>query len=569
MLDTKIVRRRQLTSPNPTPEPYTMYAPKTTSTKVYTSRNLQSNHTSTNAEGHQHVEAHSKVANGEDTGNGGAMNGKIVATASSLGIAAAADGRGSGGGFLVSVTGLGQGIRARGVRVGTLGLSGAVKVASILGLLLAAVIGIKNVGKLLLIAAHAVGTVDTSSGIAIDTGARFGRGLADEAKDVAEFLDSEAGLGDASTGLDHAGAETLIGGRREGLVSLPVVGQLGALVHLATGLVLGHFHGLGRGPVDLLLQGVKVLELCGFAARNLDQTVIVGLLVVHVDDTTAEGASHVIRVQGGGFVKDTVGSAVVVATILGKEYRDRVVLKEFNLLIIAGLLHRALSTPRVDVVTPEINRLFDSVAVEVVGNLSANILVIVGGVANTKPSGNLLVVLYVGLGVSNSGLDKGRGSGIVLSVGDLVSSKEADDVGVLGKLINDSRVTLKQGSVPLRSVAVDGIVGLAEIRHDVNAGILQQLHAGLVVGLGVDGVGSNDVGAELLEKRDITLANSLIGERVDVVLLCIGGRRRRTTGADFLLVSNTLHVELSSVFVEEFGALYGCNCFCQKLVSKA
>jgi len=73
-----------------------------------------------------------------------------------------------------------------------------------------------------------------------------------------------------------------------------------------------------------------------------------------------------------------------------------------------------------------------------------------------------------------------------------------------------------------------------------------------VVGLGIDGVCSDDVGTELLEERNITLASLLVGKRVHVLGLLVVGL---TSSGGILLVSNTLHEELSSVGVEELGTL--------------
>jgi hypothetical protein len=73
-----------------------------------------------------------------------------------------------------------------------------------------------------------------------------------------------------------------------------------------------------------------------------------------------------------------------------------------------------------------------------------------------------------------------------------------------------------------------------------------------VVGLGVDGVGSDHVGAQLLQQRDVTLAVGLAGEGVDEGR---GAGVGASGLANILLVRNTLDEELGAVGVEELGAL--------------
>lgn len=79
---------------------------------------------------------------------------------------------------------------------------------------------------------------------------------------------------------------------------------------------------------------------------------------------------------------------------------------------------------------------------------------IIGGIANTKPARNLLI-LNVLLGVSHGGLDVYEGESIVLFVSNFVTCEEADNVRVPGKL-NNLLVSSEQLSVPLRVVAVNG-----------------------------------------------------------------------------------------------------------------
>jgi len=74
-----------------------------------------------------------------------------------------------------------------------------------------------------------------------------------------------------------------------------------------------------------------------------------------------------------------------------------------------------------------------------------------------------------------------------------------------------------------------------------------------VVGRRVDGVGSDGVGAELLEKGDVSSAGGWVREGVGEFGVLDTG----AGGSGVLLVGDALDVELRSVFVEEFGALDG------------
>ncbi len=74
-----------------------------------------------------------------------------------------------------------------------------------------------------------------------------------------------------------------------------------------------------------------------------------------------------------------------------------------------------------------------------------------------------------------------------------------------------------------------------------------------MVGRRVDGVGSDGVGAELLEKGDVSSAGGWVREGVGEFGVLDTG----AGGPGILLVGNALDVELRSVLVEEFGALEG------------
>lgn len=67
----------------------------------------------------------------------------------------------------------------------------------------------------------------------------------------------------------------------------------------------------------------------------------------------------------------------------------------------------------------------------------------------------------------------------------------------------------------------------------------------------IDRVGSNDIGPELAQQGNITLAVGLVRQRIDEFATC----RFCAIGRGVLLVGNSFEEELSSVFVKELGAL--------------
>jgi hypothetical protein len=101
---------------------------------------------------------------------------------------------------------------------------------------------------------------------------------------------------------------------------------------------------------------------------------------------------------------------------------------------------------------------------------------------------------------------------------------------------------------PLRVVADDGQGGLREIRDDVDASLVQQLHALRVIRLRIDGISTDGVDAELLQQRHVLLAKVGLGERILVRFRVVVGLAH---GGRLLLVGDTLHEELGAILVEE------------------
>ena len=538
-------------SPFPNPTPMT----RNLSPVAY----LQDNHRSTDGDGNNHVQANGVVAEVEETHEGGARDGEVLIVVAVITAVTAAGGErsirsvGGGSGFLIVSLGLRERILAR-VRVATaLGLSLALEVTGVRSLVLVLVVCVEDVGELGLVAAAVVGTVDTSGGVAVNASADLGRLTADEAEDVTVALLRKARGGAARRSLDHAVAEVLIGCRRKSITSdLPGRGDVRALSRLQVRSVLILVNALGVGLLVLLGKVLEILLLGGLTTvADLDETVVILFLVVHVDDTTAENLGHLVIVKSGSLLELATGGTVrQVATVLSEEDWDRVLLEELDLLIVTRLLHAALTTPGVDVVAPEVDSSLLLTTVEVVGNLLTDVLVVVGGVANTEPA--VALALDVLLGVTDGCLDVGRSLCVGLVVADFVTGEEANDVGVLSKLVDDALVAGKEFDIPLGVIAVDGSVRLAEIGDDVDTSVLKELHANRVVCIGIDGVGTDGVGTKLLEQRNITLAGLLIGQGVDEVLLLL---ESGTSSGGVLLVGNTLHEELGAVGVEELLAL--------------
>lgn len=516
---------------------------------------LEHDHAGTDTHGDDNVQTNSHIGNGEEALHGNRGSERLASLrggSTTIGTTVAGASSGGSSDRVSGLSALESG-GAGGIGLGaTVGRGLTIKVAGVGSVLLVLVVLVHDVAKLLEGVAHGVGTVDTGSGVAEDAGASSGVVAADGAKELTVVLGVEALGGNAGEGVVHALAEVLIRSRGKSIASnLPVRGDVGALGGLVGGLVLVNVNGLGLGTEDGGLELVVVLERLGGLAGHIDETIVVFLLEVHVDDTTREDVGHRVRVKSGGLLEDTgFSTAGIVATVLGEEDGDRVVLEEVDLLLVSRSLDGVLAAPLVDVVTPVVDGLILVTAVEVVGDLGTNLGVVVGGIANTNPA--LDVLLDVVLGVTDSSLDVSGSIGVAGVVGDLVTGEETDDVGVLGHLIDDIGIALEEGDIPPGVVAVDGLGGLGQIADNVDAGVVEELHAGGVVGLRVDGVGTDGVGASGLHDGNITLAGLFVGEGIAEFT----GGCLAASASSILLIGNALDVELGAVLVEELGALW-------------
>jgi hypothetical protein len=130
--------------------------------------------------------------------------------------------------------------------------------------------------QLLLVGAHAISAVRTSSGVLVDASAVLARLLtADEAEDVAEVRLDGVVSNNAAESLGHAGAELGVGsGRERARLSLPLAGgNLGACGGSGVGgSVRIHLDTAGVDLGDLLLEVLEVLVGSSLAVVDGSET---------------------------------------------------------------------------------------------------------------------------------------------------------------------------------------------------------------------------------------------------------------------------------------------------------
>jgi hypothetical protein len=97
---------------------------------------------------------------------------------------------------------------------------------------------------------------------------------------------------------------------------------------------------------------------------------------------------------------------------------------------------------------------------------------------------------------------------------------------------------------------------VGKILDKVDSGIVEELHASIVVLGGIDSINTNGVDTKLLEQWHITSAACLVGERIgERIWLATSSCSCTVCGDEILLICNTLDEELGTVLVEEVGAL--------------
>ena len=226
---------------------------------------------------------------------------------------------------------------------------------------------------------------------------------------------------------------------------------------------------------------------------RLGLTIVVGLLKVHVHDAARPDLGHLVAVQSLHFLE--AAGLYLVATVLGEESRDAVGRKFLRAFLIPRIFVGRVAAPRINIVAPEIDTLFSWAAVEIVSQNGAS-LIVIRGIADTHWS--VLPLLDVCFRVPDCGLDKSAGDSVVWRIGDLVSSKEAKCVCVVGQTVNHSCVPSVKRGIPLRFIAVNGGFRLAKISDHVYPSICEHLHAFGMVSGRVDSVCSDGICLKLL-----------------------------------------------------------------------
>ena len=355
---------------------------------------------------------------------------------------------------------------------------------------------------------------------------------------------------------------SLLGDRgKTSTLNLPLVGLLRAL---GSGAVLPDVARAG-GVVSLLVGGLEAAEVIVGSdlavAADLDNSVTVGLDGVLVSETSRVDTGHVGRVEGSNL---TPLAGVGDASKLGEEEGLAVVFVRLDLLVPAGSSEGRGVTPGVVVEGEEVGALILGTAVEV-ESLGLDVL---GNVGSRVSNGNLasLAVRDVLLHVTGDGLDVRSSVGVVTLVDDLVTGEEEEQVVVVGKSVDGGKDVLEV-DVVVRSVeglsilTVERVLGGVGVKGNIDTGVVEHLHA-LVVVLGVvDGVDTDGVDTEILEVGDIAPQALEVEERV----LCISSTtcgvvrksppRPNVTELRTWLVSNTTHVE-TLVVCEEAIALH-------------
>lgn len=408
------------------------------------------------------------------------------------------------------------------------------------------VVKIEHEGKLLSRAAEGVRTVGTGRTIGSNT--ITGDLRADVLEKSLIILRINLGGNNTRKGVIHALADAILGSGRQGAGSLPVrKGRSRAFASDSVG-------GSPRLGVDarrssrsqLLGKVRKVSESRNCIVLESDKTVVVILFKVHVDDTAGPDVGHLRGVEGRDIIKST--RLDDVAAILGEENRDGKVGKFLSAVSVTrGLKIDLATTPLVHVDAVKVSRVLSITAGKVVSKVATGIRVIVSGVTDRNAA--VIFRFNVSLGITNSGLDKGRSVSVGVVVGNFVTSKETENVGVLSHFVDNSGVTVVQLDGPAGAFSRDGEAGLGKIGDNVDAVLGKQIKAFVVVNGGVDGVDTDNVGLELLEVRQVTLASGAVSQGVGEAVT--GG-----SVLQLLLVSNTSHEELSTIVgVEELVTL--------------
>ena len=398
-------------------------------------------------------------------------------------------------------------------------LSRALEVTSRLLLVLALVVGVEDKGQLLLAGAHTVGAVGAAGRIVRDAITHMLSVAV--ATDLAEKLAVGGRLDrvcdHAGQTLHHTRAEVRVGarGQRAGFRKPVVVVDRGTGAHGVAGRVAGAVDAAGRDTADFLGVGVEVVLLGDRAAVDGDETVAVVGFEVHVDNATAPDIGHLVTVERGHVLE--FARLWVQTSVLGEEERNRVVAVFLGASLVSRGRECLVATPLVDVVPEEVDRFLLGATVEVVRHVLSDVALVSSRVTEAQRA-SIVVGLDIGLHVTGGGLDERCGCSLVGLVDDLVADEETNHVVVLGHGVDNASVPVIQLGRPDRVVHLDGGRLGGQIADHVDACIRQLLHAVVVIALGVELVGPDDVCAQLQEVGNITRALGTVDERVAHVL---------------------------------------------------
>jgi len=282
-------------------------------------------------------------------------------------------------------------------------------------------------------------------------------------------------------------------------------------------------------------------------ARELDESVVGLLLGELVDQSTREDTSHLVREESINFLPQSW--ADLVAAEFREEDWKGVVGVGVNELIVSGSLEGVITAPLVGVDTEEVDVSLLT-ALHEVGERNTELLVIGVGVTDWD------LTLEVGLAVSShvtvDGLDVLRRSLLgALLVDDFVSGKESEDIVITTKDLHDGEDVLEVhwgvGGPWLGRMHVLMGQWRVDIENQVDTSSSKHGHALIVVQGCVDGVDTDGVDTETLEKGDITSANIRVRQRIPLGLSDLCG----STG----LVINTLDKEWFSLGSVEMSVL--------------
>jgi hypothetical protein len=120
---------------------------------------------------------------------------------------------------------------------------------------------------------------------------------------------------------------------------------------------------------------------------NVDDTVVVGLLGVLINETTREDVGHVLVVEGSNLLPETWGR--LVTSELGEEDGEGVVGVVLNELVVSGSEESVVSTPLVGVDSEKVN-VSNGSTLEVLGEGDTEVQVIGVGVSDGNDTGDLL-----------------------------------------------------------------------------------------------------------------------------------------------------------------------------------